>query len=358
MTTCGVDEILLTSRRRLLTGILAFSVTLSNLRFTRAEPITASGVAAYVGLKLLDGAISYAGGEALRKALGRPTLSDVELWIRAAVDELKTFVSEELRRSLKESAVDEIRSELLGTRDNLYHYASLSVDNRGEYKYLIEDSGTRTARLLQRSLQYDQAYFVTTAAMAFRLFVLYTLYKIDKDAGHIESAKPTVDEVLKRLSESRDRIAYEMSPDRHYGLSCESEFIGNKWHDNFDAFQPNGNHQMLYTCYGTKDGNRITESYSTLFDSYGSLGNAEFDHVRKQVEEALAPHTEPLQRQTDTFMDHANWSLHAIYTCYRAMRGKVGMLYEYPEGMTPIEPGDMVMPSVVRMPGATVRASE
>ena len=171
------------SRRRVLAGLLATPLSLSVIPLARSEPLTLGAASAYVGLKLLDGAISYVGGLALARALGQPTISDVRLWIRAAVDEIKEFVSEELRRSLTANSIEEMRIDMLGIRENFYHYAHLSPKNKRDYKFLLEHSSVHTSRLVHGAVQHDPAFFITTTAVAYRLFVLRTFFLQDDDAG-------------------------------------------------------------------------------------------------------------------------------------------------------------------------------
>ena len=258
------------SRRRVLACLLASPLSLSVVPLARAEPLTLGAVAAYVGLKLLDGAISYVGGRALAEALGHPTISDVRLWIRAAVDELKEFITEELRRSLTANSIDEMRTEMLGIRENFYHYASLSPENKRNYRFLLEDSSVHTSRLVHGAVQHDQAFFITTTAVAYRLFVLRTFFLQDDDAGHIESARIMVNDVLTQLSMSRDRIAKLMSPWARYGFSCDSKMIsksGGGFRD-WQREEPNGGRMVLISCHGTDKGRRITDTYSSVFSAY------------------------------------------------------------------------------------------
>ena len=86
------------------------------------------------------------------------------------------------------------------------------------------------------------------------------------------------------------------------------------------------------------------------------MASSEMDRVQNHVKEALAPFTEPLQGQYDKFLRHANSSIYRIYVCYREMCREAGFQYDYPNDIGPI-PSDTLeaIPSVVRMPGATVR---
>ena len=114
-----------------------------------------------------------------------------------------------------------MQTDLEGINENLYHYASLSEENRTTNRYLLEHSDTFTARLVPLSLRFDQTYFVTTAAVAYRLMTLNSLYLLDKDAGHIKSARKSIDHALTQLSAARNRIAYNISPSSQFDVSCK-----------------------------------------------------------------------------------------------------------------------------------------
>src|SRR5229473_63312 len=93
-----------------------------------------AAVAAYVGLKLLDGAISYVGGQLMSHALGDPTITDVRAWIQNAVAEIEAFVSAELKRQLDEKTLQQMRAGLEGINTDLYHYAKLgNPDQTNKY---------------------------------------------------------------------------------------------------------------------------------------------------------------------------------------------------------------------------------
>ena len=211
---------------------------------------------------------------------------------------------------------------------------------------------------MHRSAPYDQAFFITTTAVAYRLFVLYTFFKLDEDEGHIRSAQPIINSVLTQLSKSRDRIAHEMSPWTQYGFSCGSKSISKSGggYREWLLEEQNGGRQLLFTCYGTEKGRRITDSYSAIYSAYEeSAADFEVDRVQGQVREALAPFTEPLQRRHDEFLKNADSALYRIYACYRAMCHEAGLQYEYPENIGPVPANTIVsLPNVVSMPGATV----
>jgi hypothetical protein len=176
-------------RRRIVTS-LAAALCANLIADSSAEPITLGVAAAFVGIALLQGAISYVGGVLMAKALGTARIEDVKEWIGEAVSELEAFVSAEVRRQLDEKVLQKLRSDLQGVITNLDHYARLGEAEQRDNKYLISTSDTTTSSLIALSLNYDQAIFISTATMAYRLFILQALYKLDRAPGHIESAKP------------------------------------------------------------------------------------------------------------------------------------------------------------------------
>ncbi|WP_271595926.1 hypothetical protein [Bradyrhizobium sp. CCBAU 25360] len=141
------------------------------------EPATLGSAAPFVGLALLQGAISYVGGRLSASALGDPVISDVQSWFKNAIAELEAFVSAELRRQLDQRAMEQMRADLPGINTNLCQYSSLRASNRPRNKYLLERCDMTTASLLPLSLYYDQALFVTTIA-TYRLFTPPRIFRL------------------------------------------------------------------------------------------------------------------------------------------------------------------------------------
>ena len=297
-----------------------------------AEPITLASAAAFVGLALLEGAIGYVGGRLMASALGDPSISDIRAWIEHAVAELKAFVSAELRRQLDQRVMEQMRADLQGIMINIYQYASLDPANRQANRYLVETCDTATARLVALSFNYDQALFITTTAVAYRLFTLHALYELDGDAGHIRSAKPLMDEFLKEASASRDRLGHEMAPSTHFKINCG--IIG----------------EHEYTCIGLRDGTPITPRHHAPERINGRLS---FIVMREAIQRSWEPIVGPLQKQTDEFLRQANTSIELARDCYVALCKKVGEDYEFPAGASPtLNIGRAAVPELVTMPGA------
>lgn len=324
------------SRRQVVMGSVA-TILLRLVPF----PAQAQGLgaaAAWVGMKLLEGALNYAGGKLLAAALGDPTISDVRTWIQSAVAELEIFVSVELKRQLDGKSMEEMRADLQGVITNLHEYASLKPENREANRFLIENSNTATARLVPLSLNYDQAFFVTTAAVAYRLFALYALYQLDGDSGHITSARPLMDDFVKHAIVVRDRIFIAMSPETHFRINCG--VIG----------------EDKFYCSATRDGQLIVPLMTAPPQICRRGVCRDSDEVmRETIERKLAPLTQPMQAQAEQFQLLANSSIKLAIDAYTAMSGQVGQEYSPPVEAASLAKSDLAsFPEMVVMPGAIV----
>ena len=322
----------LLSRRQFVCGLIALAIAFHKPRFVRAQdPLTFGSVAAFVGLALLEGAIAYVGGKLMAKALGEPSIRDVRVWIDNAVADLKEFVSDELRRQLIQQSVQEMVTDLTAINTNLYHYASLSKQNRERNRFLLENSAESTARLVPHSLKFDQAYFVGTAALAYRLITLNALYDLDQEQGHIATARTMVDDAVNRLIATRDRLGRAMSPEAHFDVRCN--IIG----------------ENPPYCWGTRDGIQVT----VAIDGRDAI------RAREYIEKEMEPLVEPYQRRADDFLKKANSSIGMTIQCYQKMCERIGSTYTPPRGAAPLLDMDHeVIPNVVKMAGAIVRRSE
>lgn len=320
------------SRRKILAGIVALPMFLSLPRSVRAaEPFTM----AWVGIKLTEGAIAFVGGELLRIALGEPSISDVKKWIEHAVRELKEFVAEQLRRQ----TLAQIDADLSGVIYNVHHYAALTDENQQKNVYLLEHAVNTTSSLVPQSLRFEEAYFVTTVALAYRLFAVYGLYRLDGDKGHIRSLQLMVDDVLRTLSVRRDDLGFRMAPERRYGMSCFSRSSGT----GVPHKQPNGAGTMVYSCVGTDKGKAITSRHSVAI-GIEDVYHAIYGVVRDRVRTELAQHTEPMRQRADKFLRAADTSIQRILECYQAMSSQVGQSYSLPQDAPAILGYDPVAP--------------
>ncbi|MCY0854040.1 hypothetical protein [Cupriavidus sp. D39] len=331
------------SRRQVVFSALAVVLPMySRKTVLAAEPITTGAAAAFVGLALLQGGISYVGGKVMSSALGDPTISDVRIWIQNAVAELEAYVSAELKIRLDALVMEQMRASLQGVTTILYEYASLKPKKQEQNKLLLQNSDIEISRLIPLSLNYDQALFITTTAMAYKLFSIYALYKLDKDPGHIKSARPMMDDFVKQASASRDRVGLSMSPKSHFSINCT--IVG----------------ETKYTCIATQDGNAIVPSHTAPAQiCRNGICRDSFDVMRESITKEIAQRTEPMQRQTDEFLKLANSSIRLAVDCYDKMCRQVGDKYSPPNSALPLlKIEQAIIPDILVMPGAVVLRPE
>src|SRR5215469_14686348 len=116
----------------LVSSAAAASLSLTGIRRANAVPV-AVVAAAWVGQKLLEGALQYEGGQIMSRALGDPVLSDVRSWIAAAVAEIKAFI----QAALTQVVINDMQAELDAVNTAIYEYASLKPQNQKENRFLL-----------------------------------------------------------------------------------------------------------------------------------------------------------------------------------------------------------------------------
>ena len=328
------------SRRRLV-GIGTIGLLASTLPrpVSAQEPVSTLAAVSFVGIALLQGAISYVGGQLAAAALGSATISDVQAWIHAAVAEIEAFVSAELRRQLDEKVIEQIRADLQGVITNLNEYASLMPKNLKQNRYLIHDSDTMTSRLLPLSLNYDQAFFISTAIMAYRLFTMQFLYLADRDKGHIAHDGQGVKDCLKSLTASRDRISQRMSPEAHVTSSCSIAY--GKYRD----------------CVVYQDGVIIPGSFRRDPDRFYDCHRPAqcergMDASEAAIEKLATSYYGPFVKQQSAFLTYANASIALISEGYGKLCKEAGVAHVGPTLATHLPKPVLVEPLL--LPGASV----
>ncbi len=344
------------SRREILTGLGGAAVSMpviaacgkqssrpaqllltdNQLLFTDEQLFDA---ASYVGEKLLGGAIGYAGGLILSKALGEVTLLDVKKWIDGAVAELERFISDELRRKFYEQAEQNMTADLRMVEESLGQYASLTAGQSGS-KYLLENSDTSSARLVPYSAQFDQAIFITSAAMAYRLLTLYSLYKLDHDSGRLAHEQNLVESTINSIWHSTERLLAALEPNRHLSSECRAQ---------------SGN---TIFCWNSDDGDKFGGFYTSPEKDgkgYQELANT---RLRKQFDERAA-----LYEKKRSALQQASYDSRAdIWRAYSTMCASAGLLVTRSETEPPAWPQGVARATSARpghwpleMPGAIVR---
>jgi hypothetical protein len=284
------------------------------------EPVTTTIGGAFVALALLQGAISYVGGKLMSSIMGDASIDDVKGWIQAAVAELERFVSAELKRQLDSKVIESMRADLSGVIENLREYSSITPANERMNAFLVQAADTKTASLLALALNYDQAIFISASVMAYRLIALYALFKLDKEPGHILSGRGYVDNFIKQMIASRDRIARSMSPEVRIVKYCFS-------------IPPRGGPPLLgfAMCRVSSDGKQVGD------DNKGNFG--EQKRLSDAADAEIAQLAVPMRKLEKDFLDQANNAIVSVASCFDSMCKRVGSGYRAPPlgVITPIQ---------------------
>ena len=282
--------------------------------------------AIFVGLALLQGAISYVGGRVMASAMGGPTITDVKTWIAEAVAELEAFVSAELKQQLNDLVMKQMQADLEGIIQNIREYSELSDSNKSTNRFLIEYCDTKTGELVALSSIYPQALFISFTAMAYRLFSLFALYELDRDAGHIKSARPMVDQFIDKTINTSGEIARALEPSRRLGHYFQTtvfgSVIGTIRLDNNQVWLGSSN---VYTGEGGVE--------EALNNAYTKLKNSVEDHHQR-------------------FIEGSNAAIKLTSVCFDQMCERIGETYPLREFLRKIP--DVDIPSLVIMRGATI----
>lgn len=295
-----------------------------------AEPLTAGAAAALVAVKLLEGALQYAGGQILAHALGAATITDVRTWIVAAVAQIQAFVSEELRKQLSQLVLDEMAADLQGVVSHINQYAALLPENQVKNRAILESVNNTTAAAIPRTSKYDQASPIIAGLMAYRLIARNGLYQLDKDPGHIRGMRADMDEYVRVMKGIRERILPPLAPAaRLKGLGCR-------------GLPPGEGTKNQAECRYTIDGAPI----STITNPP--------KYTQKMFEAELAA---TLQRQRDVFAAQLESYLGEATSAYDAMCRTVGDTYPISGTPGAIEKAlaGNAMQGIISAPGAFIQ---
>ena len=219
----------------------------------------------------------------------------------------------------------------------------MKKENQKTNRYLLETSDTATARLIPLSLNYNQALDITAASVGFRQFVMFALYQLDKDKGHITSARPMMDEFVTKAVSIRDRISNVMGPKTHISTKACRQVL--------TFMQP---HYLTgQYCEIVMDGD---DSHSFYLEG--------LDLTKGQAKQKLIVDTlsVPFLKGQKTFIDNTNQTIGKAIQCYDKMCRAVGATYTPPPGapfnMINLRPFSSVVRAPIIMPGAIIQPEQ
>lgn len=140
------------------------------------EPLTAATVAMW----LAEGAVSYIGGLAMSKILGDPSLSDIATLIRSSIEEIKTFIRQELQRQIDENEIRVMKSQFESVIRNLKDFDLMPKPDRKKYRYLLENAFTESGVVMSLASKFEMnGIFVYANSTSTRILALAAQSKLD-----------------------------------------------------------------------------------------------------------------------------------------------------------------------------------
>lgn len=163
----------------------------------------------WVGEKLVGGAVAYVGGKALESVLGDaesfPNNQQVIDAINEAAEDIKRFISNDMRLAFREDAVLKLQGLFEGIRRDLERYSAVEKENRIEYKYLLENADTATSAGIGVANQCGVlAVPCYVNLVSLRIFVIQSLFEISCD-------KTSYQKFALELREHRDVVFRKMN---------------------------------------------------------------------------------------------------------------------------------------------------
>ena len=231
-SVCTAASAVGVSRRDLMRIALASALSSFFPGLNDAQPLPPMLLAtagAWAANKLLEQTISYVGGEIISKAFSRSSISDVKDWVQNAIAGVESSLGN-LSDKIEADKMAEMTSRLESLKHQFMEYASLEAAIQPQNRFLLANCDTISAELVPLSQHYDQAFFVSSAAMGYRLATLFALYSLDKGAnntgsGHVSSlvGSGEIDKYLHKSIAARGRILHAMDPYNHVSSQCSYE---------------------------------------------------------------------------------------------------------------------------------------
>jgi hypothetical protein len=289
--------------------------------------------AAGVVWALLEGALSYVGGQMLSKALGGATITDVHVWIQQAVLELESFIA----AKLDEKVLEQIQTNVSGLQTDMNQYARLQPSHQKDGKFLLEHVDTDSAQLIPLTYDYQQALFLGFLAIGYRFFATMSLYRLVGDAAFITADKQLVDDFIVKMNQTYLAIFNRLSPASRIRIDCWMEL------------PPNGEIGS-YSCDVKLDGTELNDAlwWTDSEDQEGSVRGS----AQAYADSKVKPGVLVIQQN---FQSAALKCFHGTIDTYTKMCKLVGITYKSPVDFPPTPVAAPKLGGVpIFMPGAVI----
>ncbi len=300
-------------RRQLLQMGAAGSLWLTGVSAARAQADPITFAAAEVGIALFNSAISRISDQLMGGIFGSGTGSDQNLdqihtWIQNAVADLERFVTAELKAEFYAQTQVQFDAEMAKVLEALRLFpTNLAAAKQGLNVDFLHIAIITASGLVEQSLHYPQAIFVTTRAMAYELIAVNTMHTVYPHDGYILAEKAAMDNFITRVKANRDSVVAKLKPDIRITSMCGLGVVDG---------QP----------YGCKVWDNGGEAWAR---GNNSLPQSQHD-LENQMQSELDDHRAQAQKDYDDFVKKANLSINLAIEYYNKMCNRVGKRYAAP----------------------------
>jgi hypothetical protein len=213
------------SRRSFLVkaGLGALGSLLAPLRSEPQVPAVVLTVGLDLGEALYKKGIDYAAGTLLQTIFKESKPVDAREFINEAVTGIEAKIAG-LEAKIDQQNLYRMQSELGSISSTFAEYVALLDQGEGD-KSLLDFCDTTSAGLLLFSMRYDQAFFLSTAVLAYRLLTRFALFQFDRSSGRSGEGRITslvtngdMKSYFQGLIQSRARLMKSLTP--QYAISC------------------------------------------------------------------------------------------------------------------------------------------
>ena len=192
----------------------------------RSEPqvsLVLLSVGLDLGEALYKKGIDYASGTLLQDIFKQSKPVDTQEFMSEAVKGIESKIAG-LEAKIDQQNLDRMQSDLHGISSSFAEYVALLDQGEGD-KSLLQYCDTTSATLLSLSMRYEQAFFLSTAVLAYRLLTRFALFQLDRSSGRSGEGRITslvtngdMKSYFQGLTQSRARLVNSLAP--QYVIRC------------------------------------------------------------------------------------------------------------------------------------------
>ncbi|WP_396334056.1 hypothetical protein [Burkholderia anthina] len=216
------------TRRSFMVGGVATALSLG-------APIAAYAFPwAFVGTALANGAIGYLGQKYIQQFFGADsgvTGEQIVEAIRQSTEEIKAYVSEDVRKALTEERLKELQAKCESLVRNLTDFASASTTDPSHSKYLLDYADIASSEGISLADRYSPLALPTFANfVSLRIFVKRAQYLQEHDEARYRNFAAELRQFAFMVKHRVSEYSATLSPESRLGrVSCAANESGGQF---------------------------------------------------------------------------------------------------------------------------------